>query len=238
MSLKEDIKVCEQMFTETHGEETETPQYVTMKDVEAMLKGFTEQKTPDKQEAVENPIGLTTDCPHCHKTFELQGIDGDEMFKALNDTLGAMLTKLVDVEKRVELNETIVKGVAGFIRLGEKLASEIEELKKGFVATEKTETEEGTTTEPETEVADEEKVEERPVAKGVTMGVSPRQQKVAEVLGNMSGEMFQEAIRKAVDDGIVPVETEAWACSAPSLLDLISNPDIVKAIEHVTKKEG
>lgn len=221
MGLKDDQKLCEQMFTETHESGSQVdPGFVTRAELDTMLKGMTSNAIP---EAV-TPIGLNMECPHCHKTVELDGIDGDEMFKALNQTLGTVLAELDGVRQMVSLNETIVKGIAGFKRLGESLMAEVEELKKGFsggarmtVAESEVETDEG----------------DDPVAKGVMAGFSPRQQKAVDKLGDLTKGEFQEAVRKAVEAGTVPAETAAFACSCSTITDLISDPNILKVLETI-----
>jgi hypothetical protein len=222
MGLKDDQKLCEQMFTETHESGSQAdPGFVTRAELDTMLKGMID--TP-KAEAV-TPIGLNTECPHCHKTIELDGIDGDEMFKALNQTLGTVLERLDGVEQMVSLNETIVKGIAGFKRLGESLMEEVEELKKGFSGGARV-----PVVEPEAEADDD---GEDPVAKGVMAGFSPRQQKAVDKLGDLTKGEFQEAVRKAVEAGKVPAETAAFACSCSTITDLISDPNILKVLETI-----
>lgn len=220
MGLKDDQKLCEQMFTETHESGSQAdPGFVTRAELETLMKGFTGAANP---EAV-TPIGLNMECPHCHKTVELDGIDGDEMFKALNETLGAVLAELDGVRQMVSLNETIVKGIAGFKRLGESLMDEVEELKKGFSG--------GARFRYESEIESDEGDE--PLAKGVIAGFSSRQQRAVDKLGELSTGEFQEAVRKAVSDGKVPAETAAFACSASTLTDLISDPNVLKVLETI-----
>ena len=223
------------------GSASDLDKAVTIGDVEALIeKALKGKKVPPKEEPEDEkdtdddddlpkdpddddddegvtksyePIGgVEVECPHCHEKCAVDGIDGADIVKAVDDRLSGLFKAIQNV---ITMNEALVKGMTTVVHQNEALRKALgngEALATGPLPTD--------------------------LAKGMLGSFVPPVTVAPKGYDDVTPRSVQICLEKAIAAGEATSRDVSYAACAPDLGILLVNENIRKAIDKYGSAAG
>lgn len=219
------------------GSASDLDKSVTLGDVEALIeKALKGKKVPPKKEPEDDdeddlppdlddededddmtksyePIGgVEVECPHCHQMCAVDGIDGAEIVKAVDDRLSELFKSIQGI---IAMNEALVKGMTTVVHQNEALRKAFSNGEALAIGPQPTD-----------------------LAKGMLGHFVPPVTAPTKGYEGLTTAKVQACLDKAIAAGEATSRDVSYATCAPDLGNLLMNENIRKAIDKYGSSAG